>query len=155
MTKHSKPRHLKKAQFSLSLPEWHRHLLGAIDPKSSSRAAAKLIHYAIHHGALGALAPSLPPITDLADLAAYLTGRPLVAAPAPAPQPDTSAELAALFADWEDDAPDQAPAQPLAQVMPTTLKADAWTKPADQINENDQRAIMQRIEAELRAGRGI
>lgn len=124
MTNRRKPEHLKRRQYSLSLPAWYQPLLAIVDKSSNSNALAKLVTHAIKAGALHTLAPGLPShLTDPGALAAYLTNQ--------ATQPHNAA-----------------PTQPPA-VVPAQAPAlqTIWDKPADQLNDADLRELQRQAEA--------
>lgn len=145
MTNRRKPEHLKRRQYSLSLPAWYQPLLAIVDKSSNSNALAKLVTHAIRSGALHTLAPGLPShLTDPGALAAYLTNQatqPHNAAPA---QVETPPALE-TFATWDDPEPTQ---QPLA-AAPAQAPAlqSIWNKPADQLNDADLRDLQRQAEA--------
>lgn len=172
MANRNKPKHIKRVKFSVALPAWQRLYFPYVDASSNSSALVKLINYAVKHGAVAALSPQLPHgLTDPGELAAYLAAyvQPASAQVAPtapthttaAPvEPLTPEQVAAMFEDWSDDEPDPVPTvtlgpKPAQVAAPAPARTtNAWDKPADQISEQDQRAIMQQIEAEMRAARG-
>lgn len=98
MTKHTTPAYLKRTAYSISLPVWFRLFLPHVDADSSSRALVLLVDYAVRHGALEALAPSIPPgLVESKDLAAYLCGEPYTLRPTPAQLTQDAAKLAATL----------------------------------------------------------
>ena len=150
MTNRRKPEHLKRRQYSLSLPAWYQPLLAIVDKSSNSNALAKLVTHAIRSGALHTLAPGLPShLTDPGALAAYLTNQatqPHNAAPTQA-QVETPTTLEA-FATWDDPEP----LNPIPQPLVTTpaqapVTPSIWDKPADQLNDTDLRELQRQTEA--------
>lgn len=124
MTNRRKPEHLKRRQYSMSLPAWYQPLLAIVDKSSNSNALAKLVTHAIRSGALHTLAPGLPShLTDPGALAAYLTNQ--------AAQPHNAA-----------------PTQPTATTpAPAPALQTIWDKPADQLNDADLCELQRQAEA--------
>lgn len=148
MTNRRKPEHLKRRQYSLSLPAWYQPLLAIVDKSSNSNALAKLVTHAIKAGALHTLAPGLPShLTDPGALAAYLsnqTTQPHNATPTQ-PTADTQS-VAAMLATWDDPEPTQQTVAPAA-AQASAPPQDVWSKPADQLNDADLRELQRQAEA--------
>lgn len=153
MTNRRKPEHLKRRQYSLSLPAWYQPLLAIVDKSSNSNALAKLVTHAIRSGALHTLAPGLPShLTDPGALAAYLMGtttQPHNAAPTQPPAVIPACpSCGECVLDCECSEPLNSIPQPL---VTTPAQAPApqsiWDKPADQLNDADLRELQRQAEA--------
>lgn len=156
MTNHRKPEHLKRRQYSMSLPAWYQPLLAIVDKSSNSRAATLLINAAIRSGALHTLAPGLPShLTDPGALAAYLTNQatqPHNAAPTQTPAAIPACpSCGECVLDCECSEPLNPIPQTLAAVPAVQAQAPAtpsiWDKPADQLNDADLRELQRQAEA--------
>ena len=153
MTNHRKPEHLKRRQYSLSLPAWYQPLLAIVDKSSNSNALAKLVTHAIKAGALHTLAPGLPShLTDPGALAAYLTNQaaqPHNAAPTQ-PSADTPS-IESILASWDDPEPTQQTVVAITDQASAPAQAPVtqsiWDKPADQLNDTDLRELQRQAEA--------
>lgn len=161
MTNRRKPEHLKRRQYSLSLPAWYQPLLAIVDKSSNSNALAKLVTHAIKVGALHTLAPGLPShLTDPGALAAYLigtTGQPHNAAPT---QPPTVIPACPSCGECVIDCDCSEPLNPITQpathtphIAPIPSPKSIWDKPADQLNDADLRELQRQAEASFMLNR--
>lgn len=153
MTNRRKPEHLKRRQYSLSLPAWYQPLLAIVDKSSNSNALAKLVTHAIKAGALHTLAPGLPShLTDPGALAAYLSNQsaqPHSAAPTQAPAVIPACKSCGECV-LDCECPPAAHVQPathIPHIAPTPSPQSIWDKPADQLNDADLRELQRQAEA--------
>ena len=153
MTNRRKPEHLKRRQYSMSLPTWYQQLLAIVDKSSNSNALAKLVTHAIKAGALHTLAPGLPThLTDPGALAAYLTNQAAQPQSAAPTQPLASIPACPSCGECVLDCECSEPLNPIPHTLAATpAQAPAlqsiWDKPADQLNDADLRELQRQAEA--------
>ena len=163
MTNRRKPEHLKRRQYSLSLPAWYQPLLAIVDKSSNSNALAKLVTHAIKAGALHTLAPGLPShLTDPGALAAYLTNQAAQPHNAAPTQPPAVIPACPSCGECVLDCECSEPLNPIPQPLvvtpaqaatPAQAPAQApatpsiWDKPAEQLNDADLRELQRQAEA--------